>query len=125
MSGCLWGEWHKLSDKKKEKIKEFLKFLDERKGSMETPKETNIILKEDFRLRPEQSVVDELTARLCLAQDHIAELESAISAFIEVLEMAIPQTGKQTNILKTEGGEEIDCLLIPKEEVESVLERYK
>lgn len=45
---------------------------------------------------------------------------------IEVLKMAMPQDSnrKSTVILKTEGGEEIDCLLIPKEEVESVLGRY-
>lgn len=64
-----------------------------------------------------QSELDELT-------DRLAELECAKSALIEVLKMAVPQTGKKSQIMKTEGGEEIDCLLIPKDEVESVLERY-
>ena len=52
------------------------------------------------------------------------EMRCAINAFVEVLKMAVPQTGKRTKILKTDAGEEIDCLLIPKEEVESVLDRY-
>lgn len=58
--------------------------------------------------------------------EEYAELRCANSALIEVLQMAVPQDSnrKKTIILKTEGGEEIDCLLIPKEEVESVLARY-
>lgn len=56
--------------------------------------------------------------------EQYAELKCANEAFIEVLRMAHPQIGRITQILKSEGGEEIDCLLIPKEEVESVLDRY-
>lgn len=52
------------------------------------------------------------------AREEICELK-------EVLKMTTPQIGRRTTILRTEGGEEIDCLLIPKDEVESVLERYE
>lgn len=57
--------------------------------------------------------------------EEYAELRCANEALIEVLKMAVPQKpSKKTSILKTEGGEESEALLIPKEEVESVLSRY-
>lgn len=71
--------------------------------------------------------IEALNRALFTMNEELAELRCAKSALIEVLEMAEHQgANKKTHlILKTEGGEESPALLIPQEEVESVLERYK
>ncbi len=71
--------------------------------------------------------IDRLKDIIADANEQFAELLCARSALIEVLEMATYQErgGKKMIIVKTPEGEESEAVLLPREEVESVLERFK
>lgn len=133
MSGCLWGQWHKFDDKTKGKLREFLMNLDKKENETESETWARIRkYKDGLYYHSTQTckdinfLISEYDKLLYEANEGIAELKCARDSMIEVLEMAVPQApANKTLILKTEGGEEIESLLIPKEEVESVLERYK
>lgn len=71
--------------------------------------------------------IERLTEIIINANEEMCELRCARDAMIEVLDMAIPQgaNNKRHFIFKSEGGEEEVAWIIPKDEVESVLERYR
>ncbi len=71
--------------------------------------------------------IDKLRTLVFSMNEELAELRCAVSAFVEVLDISSPQQygKKRILILKTEGGEESEALLIPREEVDNVLERYR
>lgn len=57
--------------------------------------------------------------------EEICELKCARDSMIECLQMAVLQKpAKKELILKSQEGEESIALLIPKEEVENILQRY-
>lgn len=71
-------------------------------------------------LEERNQCVDKLLKTYHEIHEELCELRCAVSAFTEVLESGIPAK----EILKTEGGEEELALLISRDDVQSVLDRY-